>query len=411
MRHIKLANILLALSFVICALSLLSGNAQAKEIQTWWGTWDTDDYNHRQGTKPPEDLYPPSDEHGPLDSETGRAQTLWSWTDTDDSADPLEAKWVRGANRTVFWKSTGSPNDWRRVSGQFNEPSLEGVDLTRKTNKATYYFGMEGRVDAYDGMPTMFFYTDCGIAWENGGGYDGWILFNRCTVVVAGRGKWHLWKTIQDANNVLIGATRYPRGSLGAIRMSYDVSANQGTITFLASNGKSGQLNIIYGDSAYPVKVASLRRNVGLTQAVTEKEFFELTKTGQIDKRPIKAPIDRGDDLDAVVINDVAAVYLDGSTIPSLLFLEGELAAPAVPFASLNVPSRVNWSVAGGSDLLRPDQIKADDKWIVDFVAPMSTPRPDDGSHKTGFDKENVKITMGAKKHNHRVQVIPKGKK
>lgn len=423
MKNIKIATPMIALTLMLCALLMLGNAAHAKDLKTWWGTWNTDDYNHKEGTdpndgtNPQDDLYPPSDEHGTPDLVTGRSRTLWVWKNAPKpigsskpkSTDPLGVYGVRGANRTVF---TDKPTLWRRVSGQFNEPSLDAVDLTRKTNKATYYFGMTGgRTEAHDGLPAMTFYTDCGIAWENGGkgsnsDLDGWTLYSRSTVTIAGKGTWSLWKTIPDEDKK-ISATRYMRRGLGAITMTYDVSSSQGDISFGATNGLSGKINTIYGDPKYPVEGFSLRRNVGLTQDVSAEEFFGLKGDKQINERPVKSPIDRGNDPNAVVVSGVTAIYLDGSMIPSLLFSSGELSKPIVP----SNPDLKSWAEVGGSDLLRPNQVKADDKWIIDFVAPVSKARPQDGSYKTDFENENVKITMGVKKHPHNVQVIPKGKK
>ncbi|RZM12361.1 MAG: hypothetical protein EOO88_45735 [Pedobacter sp.] len=170
-------------------------NSPGRVLNGWWGNFNTNDYNPRNSLavvdgKPnfnyidpdsPEAPYPPSNE---LIAVGGRQVIAWVLYKNKPS-DPLQqAGGVGGGNRTVTWQPhPPSVVDYRSVSGYFAEPDISRVVLTRRTNKPTYYYGLEGSING------TYIKTDAGIQWEQGG----WTLINRVTMGVTG-GRWDLFK-------------------------------------------------------------------------------------------------------------------------------------------------------------------------------------------------------------------------
>jgi hypothetical protein len=295
---------------------------------------------------------------------------------------------VRGGNRTVF---TNKGTNYRQVWGYFSEPNIKGINRSRLTNKPTYYFGVIGKVNGNQVA------SDCGIAWENYGGNPGWSLIHRVKVIVPG-GAWELWKQSATPN------PRFAEGTLGKIHLAYVIfNENDVVLKFASATGKTGETKAWYYNPQFPIEVDTLRRTVGLTQDVTTKEFGK-TVTGT-ETEPIV-----GKDKNAVVIPNVAAVYLDGSVVKGLGFQVGSLRTAPRGGNAADVAFKDNWSVRGGFDLLRP-KMKADGKFIIDFTSPSQPLVGQYGEYRTNYDSENVIITMGAKKKSHKVNTVPKSKK
>ncbi|RZM12360.1 MAG: hypothetical protein EOO88_45730 [Pedobacter sp.] len=164
--------------------------------------------------------------------------------------------------------------------------------------------------------------------------------------------------------------------------------------TISISNGASLSTQLTNPGNA--VNITSLRRNVGLTQGVSAQEI--AANDPNIRKFP------------------QALVYLDGSVLRGLKFGEGKL--KTAPSLEANGPGQTvtSWEVLGYSDALKPPD-KVDNKFIVDFekidgTNPLTKPRdPSTGNYTTNFKTENVIITMGASKTEHKVERLPASKK